>query len=157
MDQAGLTTAIDVAANVVGRYAADDPNAPTLILASAGRRDFARAHYVASLIPGAGAYWEAPALLTVATKGEGIEPVIEALDHHHSWMETTGELERRRRRRLATRTREVVDRAMRQWVWQETRAEQMVRDRLDDVAAGRQSPYELASEIVSGFKEGARV
>ena len=34
MDQAGLTTAIDVVANVVGRYAADDPNAPTLILAS---------------------------------------------------------------------------------------------------------------------------
>jgi beta-ureidopropionase / N-carbamoyl-L-amino-acid hydrolase len=34
MDQAGLTAAIDVAANVVGRYAADDPNAPTLILAS---------------------------------------------------------------------------------------------------------------------------
>jgi N-carbamoyl-L-amino-acid hydrolase len=34
MDQAGLTTAMDVAANVVGRYAADDPNAPTLILAS---------------------------------------------------------------------------------------------------------------------------
>ena len=34
MDQAGLATAIDGAANVVGRYAADDPNAPTLILAS---------------------------------------------------------------------------------------------------------------------------
>jgi N-carbamoyl-L-amino-acid hydrolase len=34
MDQAGLATAIDVAANVVGRYGADDPNAPTLILAS---------------------------------------------------------------------------------------------------------------------------
>jgi hydantoinase/carbamoylase family amidase len=34
MDQAGLATAMDVAANVVGRYAADDPNAPTLILAS---------------------------------------------------------------------------------------------------------------------------
>ena len=34
MDQAGLATAIDAAANVVGRYAADDPNAPTLILAS---------------------------------------------------------------------------------------------------------------------------
>ncbi len=34
MDQAGLATAIDVAANVVGRYGADDPSAPTLILAS---------------------------------------------------------------------------------------------------------------------------
>jgi hypothetical protein len=28
----------------------------------------------ASLIPEAGAYWEAPALLTVATKGEGSMP-----------------------------------------------------------------------------------
>jgi LAO/AO transport system kinase len=110
-----------------------------------------------SLIPDAGAYWEAPALLTVATKAEGIEPVVEALDNHYAWMETTGELDRRRRRRLAVRTREVVDRAMRQWVWQETRAEEMIRDRLDEVAAGRQSPYELAIEIVSGFKEGARV
>jgi hydantoinase/carbamoylase family amidase len=34
MDHAGLTTGIDVAANVIGRYAADDPHAPTLILAS---------------------------------------------------------------------------------------------------------------------------
>lgn len=110
-----------------------------------------------SLIPDAGAYWEAPALLTVATKGDGVETVIQALDTHYDWMVTTGELERRRRRRLATRTREVVDRAMRQWVWQETRADEMIRERLDDVAAGRLSPYELASEIVSGFKEGARV
>lgn len=110
-----------------------------------------------SLIPGAGAYWEAPALLSVATKGEGVDAVIDALDGHHAWMVTTGELEQRRRRRLTTRTREVVDRAMRQWVWQETRAEQMIRDRLDEVAAGRLSPYEVASEIVSGFKEGARV
>jgi putative protein kinase ArgK-like GTPase of G3E family len=72
-------------------------------------------------------------------------------------MVTTGELERRRRRRLAARTREVVDRAMRRWVWQETRADQLIRERLDDVAAGRLSPYELASDIVAGFKEGARV
>jgi hydantoinase/carbamoylase family amidase len=34
MEQAGLTTGIDAVANVVGRYAADDPRAPTLILAS---------------------------------------------------------------------------------------------------------------------------
>jgi LAO/AO transport system kinase len=110
-----------------------------------------------SLIPDAGAYWEAPALLTIATKGEGVDPLIDALDTHHGWMETTGELVRRRRVRLAARTREVVDRAMRQWVWQQTRAEVMIRERLDDVAAGRQSPYDLASEIVSAFKEGARV
>jgi LAO/AO transport system kinase len=104
--------------------------------------------------PGA---WDAPALLTVATRGEGVEELVEALERHHAWLIATGELVQRRRRRLAARTREVVDRAMRQWVWQETRAEEMIKERLDDVAAGRQSPYELASEIVSAFKEGARV
>jgi LAO/AO transport system kinase len=105
--------------------------------------------------PAAG--WDPPALLTVAPKGEGVAVLIEALERHHSWMAGSGELAQRRRRRLAVRTREVVDRAMRQWVWQETRAEEMIKERLDDVAAGRQSPYELAGEIVSGFKEGARV
>lgn len=110
-----------------------------------------------ALITGGGVYWEPPVLLSVATKGEGIDRLAAALDTHHDWMVTTGELPVRRRKRLAARTREVVDRAMRKWVWQETRAEEMVRERLDEVAAGRQSPYELASDIVSGFKEGSRV
>lgn len=101
--------------------------------------------------------WDPPALLTIAPKGDGVEALVEALERHHEWMTASGELVERRRRRLAARTREVVDRAMRQWVWQETRAEEMIKERLDDVAAGRLSPYELASEIVSGFKEGARV
>lgn len=34
MDHAGLGTRIDAAANVIGRYAAEDPHAPALILAS---------------------------------------------------------------------------------------------------------------------------
>lgn len=101
--------------------------------------------------------WEPPALLTVATRGEGIEAVGEALDRHYDWMTRTGELAERRKKRLLARTREVVDRAMRHWVWQESRAEAVIRERIDDVAAGRISPYALAGEIVAGFKEGARV
>jgi LAO/AO transport system kinase len=123
-----------------------------------------KAHHGVSLKPAAPpvsaadpAIWETPALLTVASRGEGVDALVEALERHHVWMTDTGELEGRRRKRLAARTREVVDRAMRHWVWHETRAEEMLKERLDDVAAGRQSPYELASEIVSGFKEAARV
>jgi hypothetical protein len=55
------------------------------------------------------------------------------------------------------RTREVVDRASRQWIWQETAAEQMIHDRLDDLAAGRTSPYEVAAEVLDGLKQGTRV
>lgn len=111
----------------------------------------------ASADPASPPAWEPPALLTVATRAEGIDALIEVLDRHFAWMTESGELKERRRKRLAARTREVVDRAMRRWVWSETRAEGMILERIDDVAAGRLSPYTLANDIVSGFKEGARV
>jgi LAO/AO transport system kinase len=101
--------------------------------------------------------WEAPVILTTSTTGAGIRELADALDRHHTWMEQQGELAARRRQRFAARTREVVDRAMHRWVWGETRAEELLRERIDEVAAGRLSPYELAAEIVSGLKEGARV
>jgi LAO/AO transport system kinase len=100
--------------------------------------------------------WEPPVLLTTASKGEGVEALLEAIDRHYDWMEAHGELAERRKRRFAARTREVVDRALQRWTWGETRAEQLLRDRLDDVAAGRMSPYGLAGEIVAGLKEGVR-
>ena len=101
--------------------------------------------------------WQHPVLGTIASKGEGIELLADALDGHHEWLIETGELGIRRRRRLFQRTREVVDRAAHQWIWQETAAEQMINDRLDDLAAGRTSPYEVASEVLDGLKQGTRV
>src|ERR671913_1289506 len=63
--------------------------------------------------------WENPVLLATAAKGEGISDLVSALDRHHDYLQQSGELERRRRRRLSDRTREVVDRATRRWIWQE--------------------------------------
>ncbi|MGH7562242.1 MAG: methylmalonyl Co-A mutase-associated GTPase MeaB [Gemmatimonadales bacterium] len=100
--------------------------------------------------------WAHPVLLAVAVKGDGIERLVAELDRHRAWMDAHGELADRRRTRLAARTREVVDRTMQRWIWNDTRAAAMVNERLDDVAAGRLSPYELAGEIVAGLKEGAR-
>jgi LAO/AO transport system kinase len=101
--------------------------------------------------------WDPPVLLTVAPKGEGVEALLAALDRHYAWMVEHEALLARRTRRLAARTREVVDRAMQRWIWGETRAEDLLRERIDEVALGRLSPYDLAAEIVAGLKEGARV
>jgi putative protein kinase ArgK-like GTPase of G3E family len=62
----------------------------------------------------------------------------------------------RRRRRLEERTHEVVDRALIRWVWDETAAEQAIRDRVDDLESGQVSPYELAASILDALKQGAR-
>jgi LAO/AO transport system kinase len=101
--------------------------------------------------------WRPPVLVTTASRSEGIGTVSEALEQHWSWLVDTGTLEVRRRTRLAQRTREVVERAMRRWLWQDSHADEMISNRLDDVTAGKTSPYELAAEIVTALKEGARV
>jgi LAO/AO transport system kinase len=101
--------------------------------------------------------WEQPVLVASAAKGEGITELVAALDRHHEWLEQSGELERRRRRRLLDRTREVVDRATRRWVWEETRAEQLISERLDQVAGGQVSPYELAQDVLEELKQGERI
>jgi LAO/AO transport system kinase len=101
--------------------------------------------------------WEQPVLLASAAKGEGVDALIEALDTHHEWLSRSGELDRRRRRRLAERTREVVDRGARRWIWEETQAERVLESRLDELADGRISPYELAAEILDGLRQGERV
>jgi LAO/AO transport system kinase len=101
--------------------------------------------------------WIPPVLLSTATTGDGVAALAEALDRHHAWLEQSGELTARRRKRFAARTREVVDRTMHDWTWKETRAAELVQEGIEAVASGRTSPYELAAEIVASLKEGARV
>jgi LAO/AO transport system kinase len=101
--------------------------------------------------------WEQPVILTVAAKGEGVPELIEALDRHHAALGQTGELAERRRRRLLDLTREVVDRATRRWVWEEARADRRIAERLDEIVAGRTSPYEVAAEVLDGLKQGERI
>jgi LAO/AO transport system kinase len=101
--------------------------------------------------------WRHRVVLTVAAKGEGVDELVAALDAHHDWLAATGELESRRRQRLLQRTREVVDRAARRWIWQETQADDAIKERLGDVTAGRLSPYELATDILDSLKQGERV
>jgi LAO/AO transport system kinase len=106
---------------------------------------------------GAPGAWEQPVILTVAAKGEGVPELIEGLDRHHARLGESGELAERRRRRLLDLTREVVDRATRRWVWEEARADRRIAERLDEIVAGRISPYEVAAEVLDGLKQGERI
>jgi GTPase len=101
--------------------------------------------------------WIPPVILTVAAKGDGVAELIEGLDRHHAWLAASGTLDARRRQRLLDRTREVVERATRRWIWDETRADERIAERLDEIVAGRASPYEVAAEVLDGLKQGERI
>jgi LAO/AO transport system kinase len=104
---------------------------------------------------GEGGEWEPPVLGTVASKGEGVEEVVAALDRHFAYLQQSGKLAARRRDRLAQRTRAVLERAVQQWITEDGRAEQLLAARLDDVTGGRRSPYDVAAEILDQMKAGA--
>jgi len=98
--------------------------------------------------------WESPVLTTVASKGDGITELAAALDRHHEYLATSGKLTEGRKRRLAARTRAVVNRTIRQWVLDETQAEELLARRLDEVASGTTSPYEVAAEVLQRMRNG---
>jgi putative protein kinase ArgK-like GTPase of G3E family len=78
-----------------------------------------------------------------------------ALERHATYLETSGTLVARRRARLAARTRAVLERAVRRWLTETTRAEELLAQRLDEVTDGRKSPYDVAAEILDQVKAAA--
>ncbi|HXF95371.1 MAG TPA: methylmalonyl Co-A mutase-associated GTPase MeaB [Gemmatimonadales bacterium] len=106
--------------------------------------------------PAAPPEWEPPVLMTVATTGAGIAELVAGLDAHQAYLERTGKLAEWRRRRLEERTRAVVNRSLRQWLWEEAGAGDLLARRLDAVAAGQRSPYDVAAEIVDQVRSGTR-
>ena len=92
--------------------------------------------------------WTIPVLQTVAATGQGVDALVEALDRHHAWLEASGELGRRRRRRLAERVREAVDRGLRQRAWTEAGGAAILEESLPALEAGTITPYEVAERIV---------
>jgi LAO/AO transport system kinase len=99
--------------------------------------------------------WEPPVLLTVATEGRGIEDVVDAVERHHAAAQASGELERRRRAGLERLTRDVVERTLRQLVWDSDAADARLVAGLDRVVRGTSSPYQLAQDIVAGLTKGS--
>ena len=98
--------------------------------------------------------WEPPTLLTVATKGEGVEELIDALEAHHAQLQDGGGLSARRRERMVRHTREVVGRMLNELVWRRHGGEQLLAEAMDEVVEGGKSPYALAHEIVECLKQG---
>jgi LAO/AO transport system kinase len=45
--------------------------------------------------------WRPPIIKTVASRGEGIDELVQAVEKHQGWLGETGELQRRRLRRAA--------------------------------------------------------
>lgn len=95
-----------------------------------------------------GASWRAPIVRTVATTGEGIGEVLEAIETHHDWMVAHGELEARRMRRAGGEIEAIAVQALRSRLGATHGGEAL--DRLaKQVVAGELDPYAAADALIA--------
>jgi LAO/AO transport system kinase len=86
---------------------------------------------------------------TVAIEGEGLDELVEAIDRHRDFGRESGAFARKRRERAAERVRDLVARKLERRVWLDGEGERRLDANLDDIVAGRLSPYAAAEEIVT--------
>lgn len=100
--------------------------------------------------------WHPPVLKAVATRGGGVDEVVQALASHHQWAAQGGALHRRRRRRAAGEIEAIAVTALRARVVG-------LQDGclLDDLAAaveaGRDDPYTAADRLLVDLDTSAPV
>jgi LAO/AO transport system kinase len=100
--------------------------------------------------------WTPPILRTSAANGEGVDELWEAIESHRKHLEAGGQLERRRRERLAEELEDMVSLRLRREVAGLLEGE--LGGVADDVAERRMDPYEAAGillERVRGREAGA--
>ncbi|MBK5229200.1 MAG: methylmalonyl Co-A mutase-associated GTPase MeaB [Actinobacteria bacterium] len=84
---------------------------------------------------------------TVATKGEGIDALWDAIEAHRSYQNEAGLLEARRRRRIARELREIVAARFRTRV--ETETADLLEELTGEVVARRMDPYAAAEKLIA--------
>jgi len=89
----------------------------------------------------------------VASRGEGLDELVEALDKHRGWLEETGTLHERRLHRAADEVESIALTALRERVGDlRTRDGEANLDALAaDVVAGRTDPYAAADRLLAGL------
>jgi LAO/AO transport system kinase len=94
--------------------------------------------------------WKPPIVSTTATKAEGIEELTERLDQHWSWLNSTGELKRRRQARAKEELTALAFAALRG---------RLAASRLDELASqvadGVLDPFGAADELLGAAGQRA--
>jgi len=91
--------------------------------------------------------WRPPVVRAVASAGDGVDDVWAAVCEHRAHLETSGELDRRRARRISDELRAIVLHRLEEQVWDRCGDEELARLHAD-LLARRTDPYTAADELL---------
>ena len=97
--------------------------------------------------------WKPEIVKTVASKGEGIDDVVAALDKHREWLDSTGELQKRRLRRARDEIEAIAVTALREQ-WRGVHENAALDELAAEVVAGQSDPYAAADLLLESLESG---
>jgi LAO/AO transport system kinase len=92
--------------------------------------------------------WRPPIVRTVASRAEGIDEVLAAIDKHAGWLAGTGELDRRRRARACAEIEAIALAALRGRIG-DVHGSAALDALAARVVAGETDPYTAADDLVA--------
>src|SRR5262249_23386003 len=100
-----------------------------------------------------GPIWRPPIAKTVASRGEGIDDVVAAIEEHHGWMSAPGELDRPPHRRAEAEVEAIAVSQLRERLGdlRDRHSGEALPGLAKRVAAGQLDPYVAADELVAAL------
>ncbi len=96
--------------------------------------------------------WRPPIVMTVAQVGQGVDDVVARIEEHRTWMEKTGELERRRVRRARDEIEAIAVTSLRRR-WGDVHGRSELDELASQVAAGASDPYAAADSLLETYTD----
>lgn len=96
--------------------------------------------------------WLAPVVATVATKGDGVDELVQAIGTHRAYLGSDGRMEKRRADSVRNRVTMLAEQKLKEIFWENSYIEERLDVILADVVSGKKSPYRAADEIVAPLK-----
>jgi LAO/AO transport system kinase len=93
--------------------------------------------------------WTPPVLRAVASAGDGVPELVGSLDRHFGYLERSGGLRERRRRRLRERVIDVVEQKVRRRLWADPATNSWLAARLPALESGATNPFAIADELLN--------
>ncbi|MDQ4054774.1 MAG: methylmalonyl Co-A mutase-associated GTPase MeaB [Actinomycetota bacterium] len=91
--------------------------------------------------------WKPPIVKTIAQTGGGIDEVVDEIERHRAWLQSSGEMEQRRVRRARDEIEAIAVTALRAR-WGDVHGRSELDDMAAAVVAGDSDPYAAADELI---------
>jgi LAO/AO transport system kinase len=95
--------------------------------------------------------WRVPIVKTIAAKGEGADEVVEEIERHGAWLDSSGALDARRRERAADEVEAIAVTTLRERIG-DLRSGALLDELAGRVVAGDTDPYSAADDLVAAVR-----